>query len=259
MLANEMGAAFDILYEKINSNDAPGLLPSEKSFFLSKAQRQLILQIVRKITNSVKEGLEESELRKQGLGNLIQDSSDPSSSGTILLPASPANLTNGRFWQLPDDFWFTILEEAYTDKPDCKTGAANLRAFVKVVTHNEVQNNIENPFRKPSFVGDRAYVWRLEYEREISGYDMSSSTVQDITPPRHEIITDSNFTVVDYKIRYIRIPRNIVINTANPINQKNSELPAMLHDAIVELAVKYAAIALREQIQQDKPNSVDVV
>lgn len=259
MLANEMNTAFDILYEKINSNDAPGVTTSEKSFFLSKAQRQLTLQLIRKITNPVKEGLEESELRKQGLGNLIEDSEDPSSTGTTLLPASSANITNGRFWQLPEDFWFTIMEKAWIDQVDCETQSGNLEAFVKVVTHNEVQLNDNNPFRKPSLKGNRAFVWRLEYEREISGYDMLNATTQDITPPIHELITDGTFNVNRYKIRYIRIPRNIVIDTANPINQKNSELPVMLHDAIVDLAVKLASIALREQILPEQQKSIDIV
>lgn len=255
-----MGVAFDILYEKINSNDAPGVTTSEKSFFLSKAQRQLALQIIRKITNPVKEGLEESELRKQGLGNLIKDSEDSSSTGTILLPASSANLQNGRFWQLPEDFWFTILEQAWIDKQDCKvTTPTDLEVeMVKVVTHNEVQLNSRNPYRKPSFKGDRAFIWRLEYERDISGYDMLNSTTQNITPPRHELITDGSFNVNRYKIRYIKLPRNIVIDTVTPVNQKNSELAIMLHDAIVELAVKIASIALREPISPEQSKSVDI-
>lgn len=252
MLANEMRDSFVLQYEKINANNAPGLQDNEISIFLTKAQQEIAYKIIRKITNPVKEGLEETELRKQGLANLIEDSDDPTSSGTTLLPASPANFANGRFWQLPDSFWFTITDSAFINVPDCTTGDPNLEAFVKVVTHNELKNNKYNPYRAPILEGDQCFVWRLEYQRENTGYDMLTSTTQDISPPKHELITQNNFTVVIYKIRYIRYPKPIIIDKVTPINQKNSELNQMLHEAIVEEAVRLASVALREQPVQNQ-------
>ena len=258
MLANEMRNLFVLQYEKINANDAPGLQDGEISLFLTKAQQELAYKIIRRVANPIKEGLEETELRKQGLANLIEDSDDPNSSGVTLLPASPANFPNGRFWQLPDNFWFTITDSAYTDVVDCTTDLPNLEAFVKVVTHNELKNNKYNPYRKPLLEGDQCFVWRIEYEREDTGYDMLNATTQDISPPRHELITDGTFNVTTYKIRYIRYPRPIVVDRTTPANQKNSELNPMLHEAIVEQAVQLAGIALREQLPQGQQNMVNL-
>lgn len=261
MTSNEMRNSFVLQYEKINANDAPGLQDTEISILLTKAQQELAYKLIRRVTNSVREGLEETELRKQGLANLVKDSEDTSSTGTTLLAASAANYPNGRFWQMPDDFWFAIGEEAWINQPDCTSTAAtqpDLQAYVKVVTHNEVQNNIDNPYRRPFFQGDRCYVWRLEYERVISGYDMTSATVQNITPPVHEILTDGTFSVNRYKVRYIRYPKPIVVDRTTPINQKNSELNPMLHEALVEEAVRLASISLRDPMPQGQTNMVNL-
>ena len=86
MLANEMRDSFVLQYEKINANDAPGLMDNEISLFLTKAQQDLAYRLIRRTTNPVREGLEETELRKQGLANLIESSADPNSTGTTLLP-----------------------------------------------------------------------------------------------------------------------------------------------------------------------------
>ena len=43
MTIKEFSDEFDILYNNINSNQAPGLNDYEKSIFLTKAQEELIL------------------------------------------------------------------------------------------------------------------------------------------------------------------------------------------------------------------------
>ena len=51
MTIKEFSDEFDILYNNINSNQAPGLNDYEKSIFLTKAQEELILSYYSNIRN----------------------------------------------------------------------------------------------------------------------------------------------------------------------------------------------------------------
>jgi len=250
MTANEMWMQFLIEYEKINSNRAPGIVDfgpgNEASIILSRAQRTYVQMFMSAKANATVEGFDETELRKQGLSELIKD-------GTNLTQLS-ANQTgvldsNSTFWDLPLDFMYTILESVEIDKNDCRTNSPAVLP-VRVVSHNEYNKLFYNPYRKPFFDGSRGLVWRIQYSREINN-PVPSATVNQ-TNKRHELITDGTFNITSYRVRYLKNPDDIIVDVQTPANQVHCKLDDRTHDIIINIAVNQLSEYLREQ----RPKSI---
>lgn len=63
-LNNEFSNEFDVLYNNITSNQAPGLDEYEKSVFLTKAQNEIVKAYFNPKTNKVQEGFDGNEKRQ---------------------------------------------------------------------------------------------------------------------------------------------------------------------------------------------------
>jgi len=164
MLANDLAELVQVEFEKLNSSDSPGVQDEVMSIVLTNAQLLYVLSRISPITNSLQQGLEETEIRNQGLSGLYNT--------IILNPLStptPLNLENGRFVNLPFDFMYCIYERATIDKKYChKDNFAQIG--VRVISHNEFEEQKFNPFRKPYFDGYAGSIWRLNYSPIDVGY-----------------------------------------------------------------------------------------
>lgn len=306
MLANEMADNVLVQFEKLNSQNAPGIQDSQLSIILTNAEWHFVQTRLSKILNSKKEGFEETEVRSQGLSALVKDSATTS----IIEPISNENLKYGRFWTLPLDFMYAILERCEINKLDCGEYSSNLdkgtytsgtsyslndivfyeetntfyqslsnnntatitnskywkeiegaEGYIVPITHDEYNKGRFNPFKKPYFDGSECIVWRMTYSRDDSGYDDSTTIISNgynyitsQTPKRHELITDGTFEVIKYKLRYIRIPREIVVDRLTPANQRHCELDESTHQAIVNIAVDMLKESLSQPDQQIIPS-----
>ena len=74
MTANEFSAEFDLLYNNISSNQAPGLNEFEKSQFLTKAQNEIIKNYFTSVQggNKYQQGIEDSNKRLSDFSCLIK-------------------------------------------------------------------------------------------------------------------------------------------------------------------------------------------
>ena len=71
-------------------------------------------------------------------------------------------------------------------------------------------------------------LWRLDIENSaVSPYKK-----------RHELINPTSMTILRYRIRYIKLPIDIVVDNITPTNQINCELIETLHDEIVSRVVR---------------------
>lgn len=95
MTNKEFSTEFDILYNSITSNQAPGLDEYEKSVFLTKAQEQLILDYFNPKANKVQEGFDDSQKRQTDFSMII--------SSAVIKPAYIKFITSGDDWQAHDD------------------------------------------------------------------------------------------------------------------------------------------------------------
>ncbi len=260
MTASEMHENTIVQFEKINSNAAPGISDAEMSIILSNAQLYYVQSRLNPILNTTKQGLEETEVRMQGLSVLINSASITSFNTTSV------NLPNGVFADLPQDFMYTILESVIIDKENCITKTP---AYIPVyvLSHNDVIRESANPFKRPYFNGYEGLVWRLAYSRNTTGYNDQNAVSLDpntgyynltgISDKRHELITDGTFTVVEYFIRYLKIPRQI-ISTFNGDGstsvQVNCELDEQTQQAIISIAVSMLKDSLLQPSQKSSPD-----
>jgi hypothetical protein len=208
---------FYLIYDKFRNLSSPSYEPQEIEVFATEAQESLVISDYRKV--------EITEEDVQNLGELVE---------TIELTPSPTstnNLTNGSFFDLPNTslldpedtsnvFWFPIYEEAHTND-SCKA----IKDVIPV-THGEYRMYVTDPFNRPN----SNKVWRLR----VNEY-------------RHELITDGNYVVNKYKLRYIKKPQPIILTSNLTLNV--SELSNQLH---YKLLRRTLLIALKDTVNSER-------
>lgn len=214
MTNSEFNREFDILYNNIASNAAPGIDYYEKSVFLTMAQEQLCLSLYNSIG---KDSFDETESTKKILSPLVRTT-------RITEKVDGAGLSkHSCFFNLPEDIWFITYETATLDDPriGCMNGE---EAVVVPVTQDEFYRIQDNPFRGPA----KGRVLRLDNKGK-----------------QVELISEYN--IKDYLIRYIMKPNPIIITDVGENLSINGvtvetpcELPEFCHRAILESAVQLA-------------------
>lgn len=224
MTIAEMTNVFDILYNNVMSDSAPGLTEYEKSIFLTKAQDEL----VRAIYNNTFEGNEEM---RRCLDVLITDDRiDPIESNDTL----PFDGCFHTVFQLPENIMYIIIENAQyvTDIDPCYEGKY---VPVSPALYDDLHKDIRNPFRGAT----ARKVLRIE-----KGATQNGDSVVELL---------SKFQLQKYAIRYLRKPKPIILedlsNESLMIEGVSSEsaceLNSIIHDTIVERAVELAKAAYR--------------
>jgi hypothetical protein len=207
MNAAELKNSFLIQYDKVTNFAAPGYTDDEISYFLNKAQLELIKEYYNYQLGTVKSGFEETESRRKELSKLVKEDvySSPSYSGTI-------EKFNVFGYNIQDEILYAIHESIFLNE------GCDKMITVLPITHDELSINIHNPFLKPN----KNRAWRLDIVND-------SNRV-------HELITDGSISNFDYKIRYIKKPIDIDI-----VNNVTSELDDSVHYDLVDKAVRIAA------------------
>lgn len=216
MSNEEFLVQFDVLYNNIASNQAPGLSSFEKSSFLTQSEREIVLLIYNG-KNAYGEAFEETEEQRRYLTPLIKEAT--------LSPVENSGLTGmgstSNFFELPEDVWFITYESVHFTGGKCD-GTNSMQVVPR--TQDEYHRLKKNPFRGTG-------------RRRAIRLDMPDNIV--------EIICE--YVVSDYYLRYLRRPLPIIledlpedftidgISTATPC-----ELPESIHDRILERAVELA-------------------
>lgn len=205
----EFSIEFDILYNNISSNKAPGLNEYEKSVFLTKAQEDIITELYSG-RNTTYNSFEETEEQRRYLNSLIWTEECDSIDDSI-------NLTSDKSYvfSLPYDVMFITYEVATIDGKDVS---------VYPVSQDELSKIIKNPFRGPS-------------KNRVLRLDTTNNLVELI----------SNYPIGKYKIRYVKKPNPIILTSLeddlsiNGISEESEcELNSSLHRTILDRAVALA-------------------
>lgn len=237
MTTREFSKEFDILYDNISSNKAPGLNEYEKSIFLTKAQEEIISQYYSGL-NSYQAGFEGNEDIRKALSQLVKTHKT-----STLINSTNGISSNSKFFQIPDDTFFIVNERIKLSSSDACVN--NKTIGVKPITHDEYNVSIDNPFRKPS----NTIAWRL---------DISNEEGKKLV----EVICPNNIS--EYFCRYVEKPLPIIlVNFENDdelseleltIDGRNTEmtcqLSSELHREILNRAVEIAIRAYRENTLQ---------
>lgn len=222
MNTQEFSNSFDVLYNNIMSNAAPGLNEYEKSVFLTKAQEEIVKNYFNPKGNKYQEGFDGSAKRQIDFSGLISVAEATTTS------LSPTFDVRAKVYQLPEDLFLIINESLTTD-----TGIKQ----VIPIGYDEYTRLMSKPYKEPL----KFQAWRLVTKGE------GSSIVQT------EVIPHSGETITKYTIRYVRRPKPIILCDLSSdygdisINGETStsecELNPLIHEEILQRAVELAKAA----------------
>ena len=220
MTTQEFSDQFDVLYNNIMSNQAPGLDEYEKSVFLTNAQEEIVIGMYNS-KNPFGDSFERTEEIRRYLSGLIKTytTTDKKVGYTGLSKSSV-------FFELPDDLWF-ITYESVNLKDDGLGCMSGEDISVIPITQDEYHRIGKNPFRGAN-------------ERKALRLDLSNKVVEIV----------SKYNVESYLVRYLSRPVPIILTnladdlSINVISIKTEcELNPVIHRAILERAVKLAIIS----------------
>lgn len=224
MSAEEMDNMFDVLYNNITSNQAPGLNAYEKSVFLTKAQDEIIKNYFNPKSkgNNTQEGFDGNAKRQVDFSMITS---------TISL----TNFEDGYFdlrpntksVSLPAQIMF-IINECVTVIRDKK----EVTLQVVPIKFDEYSRLMSKPYKRPL----KYQAWRL-----LNG---SGS-------PQADIVIGPSDTLDNYYARYVRKPTPIVVADLDGLTidgddtgkKRDCILAPILHEEIVQRAVELAKVA----------------
>ena len=213
---------FDLLYQNITSNQAPGLNAYEKSVFLTEAEYAIVTGLY---NGSLRNSFEETEEVTSYLANLVSQEECCESQDAAHL------VENSTVFELPEDLLFITLEICNVSVDGCGIKPA----IVVPVTQDEFWRTYRNPFKR--HYKDR--VLRLAYgSSDTFGDGLYSSRYS-------ELISDNEIS--SYVVRYIKKPEPIILcdledglTIEGESKAKTCKLNEHLHQAILEEAVRRA-------------------
>lgn len=217
MTLEEFDIEFEMLFNNISSNKAPGLTPLEKSVFLTQAQDIILMDAYRRF--------EQSEEMAEYLHTHVEqkDYFNPSSTSTKHLINS--SRLRSSIYDRPDDMLEILTESAEM----AGNGRCPSIGEVPVIptTHDEFFKVYKNPFR-----GAGQYrALRL----------LSQDKIEIFSP----------YNIVKYTVRYLKKPEPIVLKDvgesfepySNYPNGYDCKLPVSIHRTILLKAVELAKTA----------------
>lgn len=241
----EFSDGFDVLYNNVMSNQAPGLDEYEKSFFLTKAQDEILKNYFNPKGNKYQEGVDGSAKRqidfsmvlKTGKAEFIEDS-NVVDFGTILGNNKIAYTKldpDSSVFRLPSDVFIVLNERIIYNN--------TRRILVQAINNEDYDRYSMKPYPFPA----KNISWRL------LGYGLEKLEGEEVKVFIGEIISskDKNFTSnnVDYTIRYVKKPNPIVLGPLGSTSIdgisdiSECELDPILHQEILQRAVELAKAA----------------
>jgi len=175
-------------------------------YFINKAVKKLIDSIY-KGENRTGLGAEGNSYNTEVLRGLISYHSEVPTSGT--------DNPNSFIASLPSDYMYPLSEEVSISAQDLNNQTVTSRQGVTESNSNTYSQQLKNPYSEHVLHYEKAEPLRL----------FSTDTV--------ELITDGNYTITNYYLRYYKTPTEIGVDTA----ESAIELPSSTHEDVVELAL----------------------
>ena len=208
--SEEWSVNFDILYNNISSNQAPGLTEYEKSVFLTQAQEAVILDLYKGTSGDAFETTEEVT---RYLSSLVKINY-PDDDDVKVLQATKEGM-NMSAYILPDDVWFVTYQSG-----SIKDGKNTRDVIVVPSRQDSLFKDLNNPFKGPN----KNKVLAISEEGYITLY--------------------SKYPISTFYIKYLKRPNPIVLEDSempvNGIEGFEVEIPESLHNQVLYKAVQLA-------------------
>lgn len=257
MLIKEMSEMFDIWYSNITSNQAPGLNEHEKSVLLTRAEKEIVLNYFSPQSkgNNLQQGFDDSAKRQADFSILMKtDECTPIATLTGLKQIDDRSFV----FSYPEDT-FIIVNETIKVTETVGTVSKSRRLQVIPLRYDEYTRLMQKPYQRPL----KHQAWRLINSGTVTDdedVDPTASDFKGTTTKKVEIILNSwdepkvsnPVRVLDYSVRYVRVPKPIILAdlTADNLSidgysemSESCELDPILHEAIVQRAVELGKIA----------------
>ncbi len=254
----EFSNEFDVLYNNIMSNAAPGINEYEKSVFLTKAQLELLKNYFNPSGNKYREGFDDSSPRQYDFSNLMKvvkpkqllnieeseaDEKSPRNEERLFLYLNedyePFD-ERSYVYKAPTDILAIVNEKCFTT-----IDGRTYRANIIPISHEEYNRLIMKPYGQPY----KRQVWRI-----INSWNWFDDKTNDShTDVVYELIGKQGCEITDYTIRYVRKPRPIILcdlhenypscTIEGEYLSMECELDSAIHPEIVQRAVELAKAA----------------
>lgn len=208
--SEEWSVNFDILYNNISSNQAPGLTEYEKSVFLTQAQEAVILDLYKGTSGDAFETTEEVT---RYLSSLVKINY-PDDDDIKLLQVTKAGIAISAY-TLPEDVWFITYQSGSI------TIGENTRDVIVVPSRQDsLYKDLNNPFKGPN----KNKVLAISEEGRIILY--------------------SKYPINTFYIKYLKRPNPIVLDDSeleiSDVSDFDVEIPESLHNQVLYKAVQLA-------------------
>lgn len=258
MTAEEFDNQFDVLYNNITSNQAPGLNTYEKSVFLTKAQNEIVKNYFTANSkgNNIGQGFDDSAKRQADFSCLMKTMScsiqntvpgTPSETAIVTINGTPTSVTvnkidfRSRTFYFPEDVFIVINEVL-------RSGNTAPYTYLQVIPlrYDEYTRLMSKPYKRPL----KNQAWRLiNTSTRVS--DIYKKFVEIITTPEHD------GKILLYDVRYIRFPKPIIVGNLDGLTingyqypgsnitngTEGCELDPIIHEDILQRAVELAKVA----------------
>ena len=267
MTTQEFSNQFDVLYNNVMSNQAPGLDEYEKSVFLTKAQNEIVLSYFNPKTNKLFEGFDGNERRQVDFSMLMKsyESTDFNNAIYTLRNTSGPETSDHIFKNgiasipIPDDVLVYVNESLAVSRgatvvPPATgsidshyhiAGGSTVYLSVIPISYIEYTRLMSKPFKRPTHY----QAWRL-----INGKEVTSGSGTDATTTfnhRCDLVAGPSDIPTKYIARYIKRPTPIILADLETeglsIDGEDSttecELDPIIHQDILQRAVELAKAA----------------
>lgn len=219
----ELSNEFDVLYNNITSNQAPGLDEYEKSVFLTRGQDDVLKAYFDPRTNKPQQGYDGSEIRQIDFSmvTVVKDYTGNAFADAVFDPR-----TNNKSVALEKDILMPINEQLTVTRD-------GITEYLQVIPimYDEYRRLMSKPYKRPI----KYQAWRL----------MNTSGGVN----RADLIVGPNDTLVKYSMRYVKRPRAIILSDLEGVTldgqtqAQTCELDPILHPEILQRAVELAKAA----------------
>lgn len=244
MSVEEFDNQFDVLYNNITSNQAPGLNTYEKSVFLTKAQDEILKNYFNPKGNKYQEGFDGNQKRQIDFSMItkvyqVSSSSQGTTASANFSDAVYDPRANSKSIVLPDRVMMIVNERISVTRN-------NTTVYLTVVPLNFEEYNrlMSKPYKRPL----KYQAWRL-----------INSGANDSTE-KADLIVGPNDEISEYTMRYVKRPKPIILGSLDgltidgyqfsatqgstaPVWADGCELDPILHEEILQRAVELAKVA----------------
>lgn len=225
MTTQEFNTEFDVLYNNIASNGAPGINEYEKSVFLTKAQNELIKAYFLKVSNKLQSGYDDNALQQTNFSNLIVLKTYQNND---LEEAKYSSIANSKSVVMPKNSLFILNEQLLVTDANNK----NKTLIVVPINGDAYSRLLSKPFKRPL----KNQAWRLDVNMESTEDEQYA-----------DLIPTAGTTIKGYQIRYVKKPTPIIltkledgITIEGESEEMTCKLNPILHPEVLQRAIELA-------------------